>query len=130
MVLEHAALWVRDLEAMKDFYVSRFGASAGERYENRVKGFSSYFLSFESGARLEIMHKDSMSGQAWGTPPADRPGYAHLAFSCGGEAEVDRLAGLFHADGIPIVSGPRRTGDGYYEVLILDPEGNSVEITA
>ncbi len=130
MVLEHAALWVRDLDAMKDFYVSRFGATAGTRYDNRAKGFSSYFLSFESGARLEIMKKDSMAGSGDDLPPRERYGYAHLAFSCGSEAEVDRLAERFESDGIPVVSGPRTTGDGYYEVLILDPEGNSVEITA
>lgn len=130
MVLEHAALWVRDLEAMKDFYVSRFGAAAGARYENRAKGFTSYFLSFESGARLELMRKDSMAGESTGAPPGERLGYAHLAFSCGSEAEVDRLAEQCKNLGIRVISGPRRTGDGYYEVLILDPEGNSVEITA
>jgi lactoylglutathione lyase len=130
MVLAHAALWVRDLEAMKDFYVSRFGATAGGRYENKAKGFTSYFLSFEGGARLELMRKDSMTGTADDSPPGERFGYAHLAFSCGSAAEVDRLAERFKTLGIRIVSGPRRTGDGYYEVLILDPEGNSVEITA
>lgn len=129
MVLEHAALWVRDLEAMKDFYVSRFGATAGARYENRAKGFTSYFLAFGTGARLELMRKDSMTGSALDDASGERLGYAHLAFSCGSEGEVDRLAERFESEGVPVISGPRRTGDDYYEVLILDPEGNSVEIT-
>ena len=140
MKIEHAALWAGDLEGMKDFYVRHFGATASARYENRAKGFASYFLTFTDGARLELMRKDSIvedagcDGRAIGVgdacnPARERLGFAHIAFSCGSEAEVDRLAKAFAAEGVPVVSGPRRTGDGYYEAVIRDPEGNFLEIT-
>jgi lactoylglutathione lyase len=134
MRIEHVALWAAGLEAMKDFYVRHFGASASARYENRAKGFASYFLSFPDGARLELMRKDSIveaDGRVRGArlEREERLGFAHLAFSCGSEAEVDRLAKAFAAEGVPVVSGPRRTGDGYYEAVIRDPEGNFLEIT-
>jgi lactoylglutathione lyase len=149
MRIEHVALWAVDLEAMKDFYVRHFGASASERYENRAKGFASYFLSLPDGARLELMRKDSIAEadgrdrvaalergarsasdeRSVNAERVERLGFAHLAFSCGSEAEVDRLAKAFAAEGVPVVSGPRRTGDGYYEVVIRDPEGNLLEIT-
>ena len=150
MRVEHAALWAADLEGMKDFYVRHFGATASARYENRAKGFASYFLTFTEGARLELMRKDSIAegarraAMAEGCagsegrsaddggacdPSRERLGFAHLAFSCGSEAEVNRLAEGFVSEGVPVVSGPRRTGDGYYEAVIRDPEGNYLEIT-
>ena len=129
MMISHAAIWVSDLEEMRLFYERFFGAKAGEKYENRNKGFTSYFLSFSSGARLELMHKSGLSGQPGDSARIESPGLSHLAFSTGSEAEVDRLTGDFSERGVRILSRPRRTGDGYYESVIADPEGNIIEIT-
>lgn len=135
MRIAHAALWVRDLEAMRAFYESRFGGVSGKKYENPAKGFESYFISFESGARLELMRK---AGGGYDSPsdgvelaPGDREraGLAHLAFSAGSRARVDAMTAELAGSGIAVLSGPRTTGDGYYESLILDPEGNRIEIT-
>lgn len=139
MMIAHVAVWVTDLEAMKDFYVENFGATVNGRYENRAKGFSSYFLSFQGDMRLELMRKDSIVERALregqegleGAPlSCEKPGFAHLAFSCGTDSDVDRLTREFSDRGIEVVSAPRRTGDGYYESVIRDPEGNLLEITA
>lgn len=128
MRIEHVALWVRDLEQQKVFYQTYFAASAGDRYENRRKGFSSYFLSFDSGARLEIMHRnDLVATQQPHT--GETTGYVHLAMSVGSKAQVDTLTRQLAADGYTVVDGPRTTGDGYYESVVLDPEHNRIEIT-
>ncbi len=124
--IEHAALWVKDLDGVADFYVQHLGARAGELYRNPAKGFASRFLTFSSGARLEIMTRTGIETRA----PVESLGYAHLALAVGDEAEVDALANAFKGAGIRIVDGPRRTGDGYYEFVVLDPEGNRVELTA
>lgn len=119
MRIEHVALWVSDLERAREFYERRLGARAGERYENPAHRFESYFLSFAEGARLELMRMDGM-------PP--QPG-AHFAVSLGSEDAVDALAAELAAAGVPVPDGPRRTGDGYYEAVVLDPDGNRVELT-
>jgi len=124
--IEHAALWVRDLDGVADFYVRHLGARAGDPYRNQAKGFASRFLTFSSGARLEIMTRSGIDTRA----ATESLGYAHLALAVGGEAEVDALAQALRTAGVRIVDGPRRTGDGYYEFVALDPEGNRVEITA
>ena len=129
MRVSHVAVWVRDLEGMKNFYVRYFGAVSNEKYENRAKGFESYFLAFSDGARLEIMRRKDIAAPADEGDRVERVGFAHLALSCGSEAEVDRLTGVLSAAGIPVISLPRRTGDGYYESVIRDPEGNLLEIT-
>lgn len=126
MRIEHAAVWALDLERLRAFYERYFAARAGDRYENPAKGFSSYFLRFDSGARLELMHRAGLAAAA--EPPG--AGWAHLAFAVGSEPEVDALTERLRADGFRVVDGPRRTGDGYYESVVLDPEGNRVEITA
>ena len=123
--IEHAALWVNDLERSRAFFQKYFGATSNDIYINAA-GFHSYFLTFDGGARLEIMH------DATQTPNTeDRPhnGYGHVAFSVGSAEEVDRLTAELVADGFRCVSGPRTTGDGYYESCILDYEGNRIEIT-
>jgi len=126
MRIEHVAVWTPDLERLVAFYAKHFGATAGPKYTNPRTGFESYFLSFVSGARLELMRSPSVTG---GEPGQSRFGYAHFAISVGSEGEVDRLTEQFRAEGVPIVDGPRRTGDGYYESVILDPDGNRIEIT-
>jgi lactoylglutathione lyase len=124
--LEHVALWVRDVERVAAFYARYFDARVGDRYENPRKGFQSRFLEFASGARLEVMARADVDQRAVG----EQLGFAHLAIAIGSEAAVDALASVFKADGVAVLDGPRRTGDGYYECVVLDPEGNRVEVTA
>jgi len=124
--LEHVALWVRDVERVTAFYARYFEARIGDRYENPRKGFESRFLSFASGARLEVMARSDVSTRGTG----EALGFAHVAIAIGDEAAVDTLAARFKADGVSVLDGPRRTGDGYYECVVLDPEGNRVEVTA
>ena len=126
MRIEHAAIYVNDIEAEKKFFTRYFGASAGEMYHNKNTGFSSYFLSFDGGARLELMTAPELQDM---DKPGLRTGFAHLAFSIGSCKEVDALTERLRADGYAVVSGPRVTGDGYYESCIHDAEGNRVEIT-
>jgi lactoylglutathione lyase len=127
--IEHIALWTPDLERCKQFYVRYFGAVAGAPYRNPAKGFESVFLSFEGGARIEIMTTTALTPVAL-EPGAQRMGLTHLAISIGSEAQVDALTRRLRIDGYPVLDGPRRTGDGYYESVVLDPDGNRIEITA
>ena len=124
--LEHVGLWVADIDRVAAFYVKYFGAQAGQLYRNERKGFESRFLSFGGGARLEVMTRRDVNQP----PPHEQLGLAHVALCIGDEAAVDALAARFQADGVAPDSGPRRTGDGYYECVVRDPEGNRVEITA
>ena len=127
--IEHVALWVRDLDSVCAFYASYFGVKIGSRYENPAKGFASCFLAFESGARIEVMTTTSLSPVALENG-AQRMGLTHLALAVGSESEVNRLTNRLRADGHTVLDGPRRTGDGYYESVVLDPEGNRVELTS
>ena len=126
MKIEHAALYTEDLERMRSFFMKYFEASSNELYHNPKTGFSSYFLSFQEGARLEIMNKPQMvkTGDA-----LVRAGLIHLAFSAGSKEKVDVLTETFRKDGYEILSGSRTTGDGYYESLILGPERIQIELT-
>ena len=126
MRIEHAAIYVNDIEAEKEFFTRYFGASAGEMYHNKNTGFRSYFLSFDGGARLELMTAPELRDM---DKLPLRTGFAHLAFSAGSRNEVDALTERLRADGCAVVSGPRVTGDGYYESCVLDAEGNRIEIT-
>lgn len=125
MEIEHIAIYVKDLEKTRKFYIKYFGAVSNEMYHNVKTGFKSYFLSFSSGARLEIMNKPDVSENE----NVLRLGYAHFAFSVGSKEKVDELTERLKADGYCVVSGPRTTGDGYYESCVLDDEGNRIEIT-
>lgn len=126
MRIEHAAMYVKDLEKAKDFFIKYFGAVPNEGYHNKNTDFRSYFLSFDEGARLEIMTRPSMD-DAEKTP--DRTGLIHLAFGVGSEEKVDELTARLKADGYEVLSGPRTTGDGYYESCVVGIEGNLIEIT-
>ncbi len=129
MRIEHVALWTTDLQRCRQFYTSYFGAVAGAEYVNAAKGFASCFLSFAEGARIELMMTSSLTPAAL-EPGAQRMGLTHLAISVGSEHRVDALTRELRDDGFPIIDGPRRTGDGYYESVVLDPDGNRIEITA
>ena len=126
MRIEHIALYVNDLESARRFFVKHFGATSNDGYHNPQTDFRSYFLSFDKGARLEIMNKPNMSDLP---KEINRTGYAHIAFSAGSQEKVDALTAELKADGYEVISGPRTTGDGYYESCIIALEGNQIEIT-
>ncbi len=143
--IEHVAIWTEDLERLAEFYAKYFGAVAGDKYVNPTKGFESRFLSFEGGARIEVM-KSSVLDLVKYERGAQRMGLGHLAVSVGSAqkvdaltdhlkqdgfevVKVDALTDHLKQDGFEVVDGPRQTGDGYYESVVLDPDGNRVEIT-
>ena len=126
MKIEHIALYVNDLEAAKDFFVTYLGGKSNEGYHNKTTDFRSYFISFDGGARLELMNKPEMTDDA---KALNRTGYIHVAFSVGSKERVDELTAWLKADGYEVVSGPRTTGDGYYESCVVAVEGNQIEIT-
>lgn len=126
MKIEHLAIWVNDLEKMRQFYETYFGGKAGDMYFNPKKNFSSYFISFDSGARLELMQRPDIPQN---TNAGEAIGITHFAVSTGSEEQVDLLTEKLRSDGFVIAGEPRRTGDGYYESVVLDPEGNRIEIT-
>jgi lactoylglutathione lyase len=128
MRIAHLALWTRDLERTKDFYVKYFNATYNEKYYNEKTRFSSYFLSFDDGTKLEIMEKPTILSINV-SKSYECFGYAHIAFSVGSKEKVDDLTNILVNDGYTLISGPRTTGDGYYESCILDAEGNRIEIT-
>ena len=126
MKLEHIAMYVNDLERSRDFFVKYFGAVSNNGYHNPGTGFRSYFLSFDEGARLELMNRPQMTDVA---KDVNRTGFIHIAFSLGSSDKVDRLTQELQSDGYTIISCPRTTGDGYYESCIVDLEGNQIELT-
>ncbi len=127
--IEHVALWTQDVDRLAAFYCDYFGATAGQRYVNPPKGFESRFVSFSGGARLELMRTTSLQPVPH-EPGAQRMGLTHLALSMGSEERVNQLTERLRKDGHPVLDGPRRTGDGYYESVVLDPDGNRVEVVA
>ncbi|WP_455661419.1 VOC family protein [Pradoshia sp.] len=125
MRINHAAVFVEDLERAKNFYKHYFGAKENEKYHNPNTGLETYFLSFDGDVRLEIMKRPDMKENE---KTLFQLGYAHLAFSVGSKDKVDKLTSQLERDGYIVLSGPRTTGDGYYESCILDPENNQIEI--
>lgn len=126
MRIEHIAMYVNDLESTKDFFIKFFKASSNNKYHNPKTGLQTYFLTFEDNTRLEIMTRpDVVSSEK----TLMYTGYIHLAFSVGSKEKVDELTSKLKEDGYEILSGPRTTGDGYYESCVLGPEGNQIEIT-
>ena len=128
MHIEHVAVWTRDVERLRAFYERWFDARAGARYRSATRaGFTSYFLTFpDGGARLELMSLPAL-GDAAGAPAV---GWAHVAAAVGSREAVVALTERMRADGVPVLSEPRQTGDGYFESVVADPDGNVIEITA
>ncbi len=126
MNIEHIAMYVKDIEKAREFFERYFEAKSNNIYHNTKTGFRSYFLSFDNGARLEIMNKEGINKTC---DNSDRLGYIHIAFSLGSKEKVDELTKILEKDGYEVISGPRTTGDGYYESCILGVEGNLIEIT-
>ncbi|MDT2755221.1 VOC family protein [Enterococcus pseudoavium] len=124
MHIEHVAIWTKDLEKMKEFYEKYFNVTSSALYHNQKTGFRSYFLSFDTGSRLELTSKQHLSNRV-----ADSLGYTHIAISLGSKEAVDSYVEKFLDAGLPLLNGPRTTGDGYYETVIQDPEGNLLELT-
>jgi lactoylglutathione lyase len=128
--MAHIALWTADLERAKTFYCQYFGALAGTRYENPTKGFRSYFLHFaDSATTLEIMHTTQLALHPSCPAGQQSFGWAHVAIGVGSVSAVEALTARLQADGFAVLDGPRRTGDGYFESVVLDPDGNRIEIT-
>ena len=126
MKIEHVAMYVNDLEKTKDFFIKYFEAKANDGYHNKETGFKSYFLCFNDGTRLEIMTSPMIVNR---DKDLARTGFIHIAFSVGNKEKVDQLTLQLKEDGYKVISGPRNTGDGYYESCVLDIEGNQIEIT-
>lgn len=126
MRIEHIAMYVSDLESTKDFFIRFFGASSNAKYHNPKTGLQTYFLTFEDNTRLEIMTRPDMVSSE---KSLMQTGYIHLAFTVGSKEKVDELTRKLEEAGYKVLSGPRTTGDGYYESCILGPEGNQIEIT-
>lgn len=126
MKIEHLAMYVNDLDLTKEFFIKYFNATANKKYHNDKTNFCSYFLSFDDGARLEIMNRPDMPDP---DKELQRTGYIHIAFSVGSRERVDELTNRLRADGYEVIGGPRITGDGYYESCIIGIEGNQIEIT-
>ena len=126
MRIEHVAMYVNDLEAARDFFVKYLGGRSNDGYHNKTTGFRSYFISFDDGARLEVMTKPRMTDAE---KSLSRTGYVHVAFSVGSKERVNELTAWLKRDGFEVVSGPRTTGDGYYESCVVAIEGNQIEIT-
>jgi lactoylglutathione lyase len=125
MHIEHIAIWVKDLDVSTDFYSKFFGANIGPIYHNPITNFTSRFITFDSGARIEIMTRPDITENA----ANNAFGYIHIALSVGSTAEVDRLTKSLSENGVNVLSKPRTTGDGYYESKVADPDGNEIEIT-
>ena len=126
MYIEHIAMYVNDLEKTRDFFIKYLGAKSNDLYHNQKTNFKSYFLSFDNGARLEIMNKPDLVDDE---KSLQRTGYIHIAFSMGSKEKVNTLTEELKSEGYTVVSGPRTTGDGYYESCIIGIEGNQIELT-
>lgn len=126
MQLDHIALWTEQLEELRAFYVRYFGGASNDKYSNPAKGFESYFVAFGDGCRLEIMRRKDITDRH----AEPRLGICHFAFGCDSRGEVLALTELLRSDGHPILGEPRTTGDGYFESVVADPDGNRIEIVS
>jgi lactoylglutathione lyase len=130
MRLEHMEIWARDLEGMRAFYEKYFQVRSDPKYQNVAKKFASYFVTFPGGGRLELMHRPDVLENPASNLGSDHFGYARMGLEVESESTVDALTTRLREDGFPVVDGPRTTGDGYYESIVADPEGNRIVVTA
>lgn len=132
MTINHIAVLVSDIEKSREFYCKYFGAVSDEKYCSKTSGLQTYFLSFDNGARLEIMSRrdcvNNIDNNKIGSSEFIT-GLTHIAFSVGNKNNVDMLTLQLENDGYIIRSKPRITGDGYYESVVIDNEGIFIEIT-
>lgn len=126
MKIEHIAMYVKDIEAAREFFVKYLGGTSNDGYHNNTTDFQSYFISFDDGARLELMTRPELADLE---KPLNRTGYIHIAFSVGSKEAVDTLTDRLKEGGFEVLNGPRTTGDGYYESCIAIIEGNQIDIT-
>lgn len=125
MKIHHIAIWVQDPERMKAFYQQHFNCAVSEKYFNPAKEFTSYFLYFREGPAIELMHKPRLTKF-----DDETTGYAHIAIDLASADEVNRMTAKLETEGVKILGQPRITGDGYYESIVADPEGNRIELVA
>jgi lactoylglutathione lyase len=130
MTIDHIAIWTTDLERLKDYYVRYFGGRANEKYTNREKQFESYFISFDSGSRLELMKKPDIPENLNDKVKKQHQGIIHISFGMESMELVIKKSKELEKDGFRILSGPRKTGDGYFEFETLDPDNNRIEISS
>ncbi|MCQ2124009.1 MAG: VOC family protein [Fibrobacter sp.] len=123
--VEHIAIWVQDIEKVCGFYQKYLGGIIQPEYHNPTKGFTSRFITFEGGARIEVMHRTDIESSI----SCPHFGWCHVAISLGSKENVDKLTAKMEAEGVTVVGQPRTTGDGYYESVVQDPEGNLLELT-
>lgn len=126
MRIDHIAMYVNELYEARNFFIKYFDAVSNKEYHNKKTGFKSFFLTFDDGARIEIMSRPQMSDNQ---KELARTGYIHIAFSVGSKEKVDMLTKRLKSDGYEVISGPRTTGDGYYESCVVAFENNQIEIT-
>lgn len=129
MKIDHIAIWTRDLEGMRNFYIHYFDASSTEIYHNHSKEYRSYFLTFDGDCRIELMEMPRIPSSK-NDSVKQFIGIIHFAIHVGSKEKVRHLTNLIKSDGYKVISEPRTTGDGYYESVILDPDGNRIEIMA
>jgi lactoylglutathione lyase len=126
--LDHIAIWADDIEKIKEYYTRFFDAESNDKYTNPNTGFSSYFLSFDDGSRIEVMHRADIPDNANDVIERQYKGYIHISFVVDTKADVDAKAKQLAEAGYAILRGPRVTGDGYYEFETIDPENNRLEV--
>jgi lactoylglutathione lyase len=129
MILEHVAIWTNQLEVLKEYYQKYFSGQSNDKYTNEKRDFHSYFLTFDSGARLELMSMTGVPVNLNDTVHKQYLGIIHLAFGVNSMEEVEAKAEELKSVGYPILNGPRKTGDGYYEFETLDPDNNRIEVS-
>lgn len=127
MNIEHIGIWTDKLEEMREFYEKFFEGKSNKKYINEKKGFESYFITFDDGARIELMSSINMSGNMQ-HKQCISSGYCHLAFYFSTKEKVDELTAKLTKEGFELIDGPRITGDGYYESNLFDPDKNKIEL--
>jgi lactoylglutathione lyase len=128
MTIDHIAIWTTQPEQLKDYYVKYFNGSANEKYFNKDTLFESYFITFDSGSRLEIMKKPGIPVNLNDREEKQHQGIIHISFGVETMEMVTGKSKELSEAGFKILRGPRKTGDGYFEFETLDPDNNRIEV--